>query len=215
MVRQLYRYNLDFKKSMDYIADNLQGTNTLSSELLNTVSFESGCFFTLLPEGSNIERIHEFEVGVVLPQNPELHYDSQETKSTYSFIPTIDDELAQLIHKKLEKYKTFTCVFDDAMRDTDDTCLNFFSQKSMLYCYNIEAYYILNYSNASIETTLKCIETSNIVWHFLCLITNYDFNDTKEHKLTPDAIKEACLKIKELIIGAYDREGYIFWEKNI
>ena len=67
---QLIKYHLDFDPTWKYFQDNLDNVNILSSQLLSLLNFKNGKFFTLLPNGSNFDRIHKFEEGLILPQNP-------------------------------------------------------------------------------------------------------------------------------------------------
>ena len=39
-------------------------------------------------------------------------------------------------------------------------------------------------------------------------------SEIKNQKLTIKKIKEICLNTKIIIVGAYDGEGYIFWERK-
>jgi len=63
-MKKLYRHELDCDRTMKFVKDNLTEINALSIELLNLIDFKSGAFFTLLPEGSDLERLHEFKGGV-------------------------------------------------------------------------------------------------------------------------------------------------------
>ena len=54
------------------------------------------------------------------------------------------------------------------------------------------------------------MENSNAFWHSLCL-TEADFMNVTD-TLKIEKIKEVCLKTKLVMIGAYDGEGYVFWE---
>ena len=53
---------------------------------------------------------------------------------------------------------------------------------------------------------------SNAIWHSLCIISENQLNSA-ETILTLEKIKAICMNAKIVIIGAYDGEGYIFWEK--
>ena len=74
MMRSLIRHELNEEKALSYVMDNLDKATALSSELGKLLDFTTGSFYTLLLEGSNIERLYEFEAGAILPQNPVIKY---------------------------------------------------------------------------------------------------------------------------------------------
>src|ERR1700722_10290813 len=101
-MKQLTKCPLDYDITYTFVEDSLRNVNRLTSELLKVIDFKKGYFFTLLPEGSNIERLYEFKGGVILPQNPIIEYESSPGSiSTYSIVPTIDKELSVLIQQKV------------------------------------------------------------------------------------------------------------------
>ncbi len=119
-MRHLHKYKLDFSPALKYIRYALENANTMSIELLNHLNFKDGIFFTLLPSDSNIERIYEFESGMVLPQNPEQIYYIAEERNSFSIIPTIREELCELILEEIKSNDRMSCVFDDVLRSPND-----------------------------------------------------------------------------------------------
>ena len=74
--------------------------------------------------------------------------------------------------------------------------------------------YFINLINADFNLILKAIRNANAFWHCLCVLTEVPLNSVKNNELTSIKIEEICQKIKVIIIGAYDGEGYLFWEKH-
>ncbi len=89
-----------------------------------------------------------------------------------------------------------------------------FKNHDALFTYNNEVYYLTDKKNATASLIAQCIQSSQAIWHFLCLLTNGKFTGINDKTLGLSKIKEACLNAETIIIGAYDSEGYIFWEKN-
>ena len=102
-MKVLHKHKLDFNLSVKYVENRLNNVNKLSCELLKCINFNDGEFFALLPNDAHFENLHEFENGGILQQNPEEEYLISGKKSTYSIIPTIDDELCLIIYNKLKK----------------------------------------------------------------------------------------------------------------
>src|ERR1700679_4131068 len=103
-MKQLFKHNLCFDLAFEYVKHVQDDANALSCEILKSVNFSDGCFFTLLPADANLERIYEFQSGMILPQNPEQTYFIAGEKSTYSAIPNIKDELCKLILEEIKSH---------------------------------------------------------------------------------------------------------------
>lgn len=76
-----------------------------------------------------------------------------------------------------------------------------------------EVYYLINSSNFSSKLIAECLRRSTSFWHSLGLITTADLREV-EKEFSSENIREICLKTEVAFVGAYDGEGYVFWEKN-
>jgi hypothetical protein len=214
-MKNLKRHNLNYDLTLKFIRHNLQGANTLSLELLNTVDFKKGDFFVLLPEDGNMNKMYEFEYGGLLREEPTEEYVTVSGKhATYSLIPTLQDELATFISENLKKHDHLSCIFEDVLKSSKSPNLQFFREKNSLLAYENEIYYLVNHENVTAQLISKCIEDSNATWHFLCVLTDVVLKNLKDEKFTLDKIKEVCLNTRTIVVGAYDSEAYVFWEKK-
>jgi hypothetical protein len=50
------------------------------------------------------------------------------------------------------------------------------------------------------------------LWHHVFILTEIANIDEMGKEITLDNIKEFCKNTQLLVIGAYDGEGYVFWE---
>ncbi len=206
------KYDLDFEKTMDYFNSIMEGGNTLSLELKRNLCFENGQFFTLLPEDANFEDLYDFWGGWILPQNPTFdQFDKLGKKSgSYTLIPTLDMEISNFICEKMLLHPNYVCLFEDVVRQLSDPHLEFFHQYGFLYLEEI--YFLLNKDNVTSELIRSTINQSGVIWHTLFMLSFADNSKIIEKNITIDGIKEFCLNTRMLIIGAYDGEGYVFWE---
>ncbi len=213
MMRILNKYVLEFDKAFAYLNDQLNGGNSLSKELLNNLNFENGYFFTLLPENANFEELYMFEGGWILPQNPILEQVSKSgKKSTYTWIPTLDEEIKRYIFEKLQLNKNYLAIFEDVVRYPEDYHQEFVLEFGLRYLN--EFYYQLNISNASEELIGSAIHHINAQWHLLFILTEIKGENKIRKEISLDNIKEFSQNTRLLILGAYDGEGYFFWEPN-
>jgi hypothetical protein len=169
----------------------LKDTNKLSDSVISFLKFESGDFFALLTEKSKIEDINEFNIG--------------------GKTSCLRNDVGEFIFKLLKSNKNISCIFDDFNSDIKNI------EGDLLFnlngvCCGSEIYYVIN-ENANQDLVIQCLRRSNTVWHSLCILSVIKF---KEHKksITRDDMEEICLNAKLIMIGAYDAESYIVWEKG-
>jgi hypothetical protein len=188
----LIRYELTFNLAIAYFQDNLLNTNTLSSKLIDLVSFKSGIFFTLLPSGINIKNINHFKHGGIAIG--------------------VKKVIGLIIFEHLVSNPRFYCVFDDATSSwTKD-----YKEPVFLSCgvvYNHEIYYLLTPQTASKDLVDKCIYNSESIWHSLCVLSEFHSNFQIGDQISLEDIEKICLNARLIVINAYDGEGYVFWER--
>lgn len=210
---KLHRYDLDFQRTLAYLRKSLTNANTLSDILLEVIDFKKGSLFTLLPEGSNLERLYEFEAGVILPQNPRIVTCSEEgVSSSYSITPSISKKLSEIILETLKNRENITCIFDDIIRSPSDPFKSS-SLNGCKYSRDGELYYILGENKASLENVQTALNASYAFWHSLGMLTNADLH-LNSYELNEEIFRNICIETQMLFVGAYDGEGYVFWEKS-
>lgn len=206
------KYILDSSRTLDYFSERIDAGNILSRTLLETVDLNCGVFYTLVPEGADLERLYEFKYGGLLPQNPIIKYLNDDGKiSSYSRIPTIDVELSQLIFNVLQN-NTGCCLFDDVVCGPADRPLHGLID-IYKYVSGSEGYYLLNQEDATAENIRFCLESSNAFWHSLCVFLSAIIRP--KNRILPESMCwELCVYVQLILVGAYDREGYLFWERK-
>ncbi|MBX9839321.1 MAG: hypothetical protein K2X69_13530 [Silvanigrellaceae bacterium] len=58
------------------------------------------------------------------------------------------------------------------------------------------------------------MQETNAIWHSLCVLTTSNCEDFSFLSVSKEKIQEICLMTQMIIVGAYDGEGYVFWEKH-
>lgn len=212
-MNKLYRFELDFNPTMQFVKDNLEEVNTLSNELLNLVDFNSGVFFTLLFLGSNLDRLYEFKEGIILPQNPIIECQIDGITSKHSRTPTIKEELSEFIFNNLNNNKKLSCIFDDVTCGLNDSSLRVFYEKKVIYLHKNEVIYVIRQNNNNLELISNCIWNSFSFWHSIGILTEANCFKNDNTVLSLESIQSICKNAKTIIISAYDGEGYVFWEK--
>lgn len=195
----LIRHELNYEKTLEYIESSLKNANGLSNEVLKTLDFEEGTFFTLLHEKCNLEALYNFKDYFILPCGISLRQ-------------IIRDSFSNLIFQILKREHRFHCVFDDIIRTYDEDYESDDLDK-VKYLNNEQIYLVLNDKNSSPEVIIDCFYYSYAFWHSLCLLTTANL-EMAEGQLSNKAIHEIAAHSQFIMIGAYDGDGYVFWERN-
>ena len=188
---KLARYELTFDPTIAYLKEVLENANTLSSLLIKKINFKSGTFFTLLTEKTNSENIHKFRQGGIACNSR--------------------DQTRSFVLNKLQFNDNLTCVFDDVSDTYRPGC-----QDSLFlshgYIFQNEIYYLITKNTASLELLEEAFYVSDALWHSLCVLCEIKIINDKT--LSLKNIEDICLNAQLIIVGAFDAEGYIFWEKS-
>lgn len=210
---KLYKYKLNFDLTLEYVKSRLDKANAISMELINLLNFNKGYFFTLLPSNANQKRLYDFKTGGILPQNPPEECEASGIKSIYSIIPSIDEELAKLISKEIKQRKNIVCIFDDINCSlTQVKGYDIYDNYGLFY--KNEIYYMLNNTNITTNVVSECLNNSNAFWHSLCIFAKIENREKILKNLNLEKIKKICMSTQLIMVGAYDGEGYIFWEEK-
>lgn len=209
-VKTLIRYDLEFHCTLDYFTSKLTDVNALSTTLVDSLDFHSGVFFTLLPKTPNLDNLYEFERGGILPQNAPVKYSTGE--GSFTIIPSTKEEVGEFISQEIHYDKNLVCVLDDISRTPNDPGLEIFYQKNSLFRFGEELYYTSNIDNVSPEFVLELLLQSFTFWHTLGIVTKFP-DMRRDQILSKEILVSICKEAKLAFIGAYDGEGYIFWER--
>jgi hypothetical protein len=191
-VMKLKRYEIASKLGMQYFKDNLSNTNSLSSALVQHLDFSSGNFFTFLPDETDLKKVHEFPQGGIACG--------------------VRDQMAELILSKLEAETNLACIFDDVSA----TFRQGYQDSLFDTCgltHKDEIYYVIHKNMKTSSLIEKCLIASNGIWHSLCVLFKTLSIDETQKNLSLKEIETIAKNTSIAIVGAYDGEGYIFWEK--
>jgi len=113
----------------------------------------------------------------------------------------------------LEKYgftEEIVFLFDDVMSSPSDDYL--IQEESAIFNIGSEVYHFCGSDNISEESLEKLIWACGVSWHFVCVVMKDQGN-----KLVTDGMSESalCKSVQdgflEIIVGAFDGEGYVHY----
>lgn len=193
MNMDLIEQPLEYERSVEYFKDCLWDTNSISNEIMKSVNFEDGRFFTFLPPGIEKSVMYQFHYGGV-------------TRSRLNC-------MTNMIYESLFGSDRLICVIDDY----NSTYHPGYEGRLFSQCgkfHDNEVYYFLTKNNASPELIKKCLSVSECIWHSLAFISEVDANYDLSEELTQDEIRQICKNVKRIFVTAYDGEGYVVWERR-
>lgn len=187
----LFRYEINQNAGINWFKENLEDVNELSSSLIKHLDLSSRRFFTLLPKNTDPGKVEDFWKGGIACQ--------------------VRDRIPELIIKKLQSNKELKCIFDDvSAKYEDDYREELFDSCGLVFSDQI--YYLVQQKNISVSLINRCLIASNGIWHSLCILFEHKFSN-KKTMITSNEIIKIIKNTKLVLLGAYDGEGYVFWEK--
>ncbi len=192
-MNQFRQYVLDFQKTLTYLQDNLEGTNSLSSAVCNFVNFEQGNFYTILRHDIEPDHLHAFKAGGIKGNFKKKVFD--------------------LVFEELQTEENFIAVFDD-VDATYTPSYEWFLYSDIGVHHNEEVYYTLSKEKASKKIIEEAFNASNAIWHSLCVVSASSIPLNQGQSLPYLFFAEIAKNASLIVLSAYDEEGFIFWEKE-
>lgn len=213
MMRKLVKISLDEKKTTDYFYSHLNSGNLLSDIISEMIDFNDGVFFTLLPKESLQEKIYSFSFGGIIPSTSygeEKYFVRCLNEEVLPMqVKTVDEELSSFMFEYLHKDASNCAILEDVLANATDPSLK---KKSVDVILNrSEVYYFLN-ERSSIADVFQAIRLSSHSWHFVAILSK---QLSEPPKTIDEYFRSQCVNCQYIIVGAYDGEAYIFWERNV
>jgi len=209
-LRKLTKHQLHADLALNFFKESLEDTNALSVEMIHFISNHPGMFFTLLPDDANLSRLHEFSISI-LPELPQQRGPIGSLPGIYDYsrIPSLEEECCEYLEREVKKNKSL-CIIDSFNQEYKES---FQSEPFDIYGkhYKKEIYYAFDINQFNKKDVTKCLHISKTFWHSLCILTEARLS---KRLLQETDIQRICLKSHLVMIGAYDGDGYIFWEKG-
>lgn len=199
-----------------YIKECLAEGHTLAKYLLQRDDLDSGRVITFIPQEIDVrdEEVNNPKYGRLFPEPPpETHIKIPGGKMV--LIPNTDTILMQIIQKFLSTGEGRVCVLEDALARPHDPSLS--SADTRIVIFNSEVYHVLLSSDAEDnELILQTIRRASS-WLFIGAMTSIlregDFF-LEAGKITSEKLKVLAERIEKIVVGAYDGEGYLIWERK-
>lgn len=210
-------------EAIDYITGRLAEGKTLAKFLLDRADLNKGRVTTFLPSSVDLSKINHFSRGGVLPTPPpETHRQNTTPDGTRTvMVPTPDTSthLAAMIQEFLEQGDARICLFESAVAKPTDGFLSTANAKDLrVLTLQENVYYLLKQQDdrEKIEKTLRYAKSFRVLGVLVHLSKDKFLDeDSVRKELTLDELKVLAEETEEIIIGAYDSEGYLIWRRSV
>lgn len=208
MNRIIKRIELDFEKTIKYFVDHIECGKTLSKSIISRINFHEGHFFTLLPLNAKMDSVYEFNCGGIIPPIDCVSEGAAGNLLNFQKIETLDHECSEFVLSYLNNYLGGFVIIENYMAEPDSPHVNIQNVSKMIYV--DEVYYLLDKKNSAKEI-YEAIRKSSQVWHSLIVLSQLK---SILSYLNNENINKICDNTKFVVAGAYDGEGFIFWEER-
>ena len=191
-----------------YIKDLLNSGNTLA-KLLGCKNIETGSVETCLPNYAEMEHLYDFEISVI-PTPNSYSYTERGKKYSLSKVRTFYSCAVDTIQNHLRTNSHNLCICDANNLTPNSKHVN----NKLAVTYRDEVYYFLH-GEMTNETILETIKQAS-GWYDLYVLSFVAKSDEilTKHTLSQDELKILAQNTSKLIVGAYDGDSFLIWNKR-
>jgi hypothetical protein len=203
--------------ALEYIIECLEHGHTLARFLLETQDLLSGTVFTFADQNINPGQLMDFKRGGIVPANGVRRYISANDGSRYLMVAKSNtvNELTSVTRDYLRAHPSNICIFEDPLASSSDP-LDFSFEIDCLI-YNEEVYYSLERSDSENDKVLNTINEANSSLLIGVMTKSPEFfvqPSNNKKNITVSNLESFAAKAEIIVVGAYDGEGFLIWNKS-
>ena len=196
-----------------YIRDQLAGGNTLARSLLENHDLAAGRIVTFAPPGVPRQEMEDFEEGGKFPApGPDIHVTDKEGLRTRIERVSFEAQavLARAIRGFLQADERRVCVFEDFMERSVRMGL-----RRGVLLFNDEIYLLCKAGHQTKTIRETIWAAFSYVFHAAAIapVAAGVSWPLAPGKLSREELMALSNTAEMIIVGAYDGEGYLIWEK--
>lgn len=202
-----------------YFRQALADGKTLSHCVLERTDLRQGRLFTLLPPGASTENLNDFmSGGKLLPSPPDTHvsvtFADGSPGGTLVPIPNANAELARHVEAFLKEGFDRLCILEDQMAEPGDPAA--LHSPANVVVLGPELYYVLGNQDADVRVIedALCHASSSIYPPLVGVLTHGLAHSKNRRETTTAELRSFAERAEEIVVGAYDGEGYVLWSKS-
>lgn len=193
-----------------YILEALSTGNTMALKLQDSLKLEEGNILSYVPEKNIPTSGQDFTTSILVTK-----YSQHDKIDGAVSAADIDKWLIEKIALFLKERETHVCIFENALIEPSYPIVK--KWKARYAIFKKEIYHLL-YSQSPIEQIKKLLTVSRATYPPLIGILT-SWNDKLNLNQNPEFLDEEQINnlvksTSSLIVGAYDGEGYLIWERR-
>ncbi len=203
-------------EAIQYIRECLTEGKTLAHYLLQISALDKGTVFTFLPVDVSYEEAKNFRDGILPEPPPETHkYFTAADGTVMRMVPkpNTGDWLVGVIRMFLSSGEGRVCIFEDALAQPTDPWLAHYDGP-VLTCED-EVYHFLSGRDIERDKIGEVVRHARS-WLFIGAMTSVpqgiDFPSMAQ-TIARTELRRLAERAENIIVGAYDGEGYLIWHK--
>lgn len=203
MKEQIIQRGLVGEAPVDYFVHTVESGGASANRL--QTKLKRGEFTVLVPTSTSEARILQFELGGLLPEEPKRQLGDKWIRQT----PTAISTLARIVAKKARSLESPVLWVHEPMLNEDELgpVVGDDLVSGKVSSQRIEGQLYLVYQDGVQREAevADAIDGSMLSWHFLAFLT--------EHLHEPNAISDLFDRSSMILVGAYDGESALIWER--
>lgn len=196
--------------AIDYVRRRLTDGKALSRHLLASRDLNSGSVVSFVPADADSDEIHEFDVGHARQSAGDASVFTSESGAAWRMIrtPNADANLAEAIAAFFREATDALCIFEHGLARRADPFLEN-ATFSVAFCGDeVYPFAAAGDDLARIADTIRGATTAYPP--LVAALTRGELS-TQRVELAEADLASLAAKTDEIIVGAYDGEGYVIW----
>jgi hypothetical protein len=203
MRKQIIQRHLSGDGSCDYFVQALEFAGAPVGELQSQL--KRGAFTAVVPVGTSDERIRQLDLGGLLPAEPKRQVGDKWIKATPTTVPS----LAKIVARRLQLLDAPVLWVHEAMLSEAELepLIADKLRAGDVRCTRVDGQLYLGYRGFLDEAGVRdAIDMSMLSWHFLAFVA--------DHAPEPGSLSELFARSSMILVGAYDGESALIWERE-
>jgi hypothetical protein len=197
---------------------------TLSIIISEIIDLDSGYFYSFLPP--KLEGLEDFDKSLIMilgldPKTAPKEQLSENVFQYADYLPQVqmvklaDEMLVHMLSEKFVEFDNSVFIAEDRMASTSDLNLAKNKRVRPLYCtFGEEIYYTITNKARFNQNLVEIFNEVSYSFFFGILTRSDDISFTQTKQIDLEHLKRLAHEVRLIVVGAFDDEGVIFWEKD-
>lgn len=197
---------------------------TLSKIISEIIDLDSGNFYSFLPP--QLEGLEDFDNSLItiLGLDPKTAPKEQLSENVFQYadyLPQVqmvklaDEMLVHMLSKKFVEFDNSVFIAEERMASTSEIDLAENKGVRPLYCtFGEEIYYTITNKATFDQNLVEIFNEASYSFFFGILTRSDDISFAQTKQIDLELLERLAREVRLIVVGAFDDEGIIFWERD-